>query len=216
VLCESSDSSVPRPSSPNRVHFVAPTSVDPTHLLLNLRILAFIEACRTIPLEYKPPRTSREGTDYLSVTTMDEVDSSSSVPANLRHEDPDLYEQHLNDLLCRLRKLYVFANSLKKANDRSTYLEELGQVGGLLAYKIPETSPTAKYLSQARREAVADQINSAVLCEFVPLLARSSQPTPPYRSDWTSCYIQAGAAHAIRDDIMVLDARYEIRASTAK
>ena len=31
------------------------TSVDPTHLLLNLRILGFIEAARTVPLPYHPP-----------------------------------------------------------------------------------------------------------------------------------------------------------------
>jgi hypothetical protein len=41
----------------------------------------------------------------------------------------------------------------------------LDQVGGLLAYKVPEKSPMARYLSQGRREAVADQINAAVLCK---------------------------------------------------
>ena len=44
------------------------------------------------------------------------------------------------------------------------YLNELGSVGGILAYKFPEESPLAVYMSQARREGIADQIDSAILC----------------------------------------------------
>lgn len=147
----------------NEVQFLATTSVDPAHLSLNLRILAFIEACRTIPLQYTSPGTTAD------------LSPDKELKAQIYDfDDPVAYDRHLEDLLTRVRKLYTSASALRKPTDRGTYLEELGQVGGLLAYKTPEKSPMAKYLSLARREAVADQINSAVLCRlfkvvFLPL-----------------------------------------------
>lgn len=151
---------IPRPpSSSNKLEFLATTSVDPAHLSLNLRILAFIEACRTTPLNYTLP-----GTSAASASETMTVDDNSLPTYN--PQDPVAYEKRLNDLLTRVRKLYSSAHALQNPNDRGTYLNELGQVGGLLAYKVPEKSPMAKYLSQQRREAVADQINSAVLCKF--------------------------------------------------
>jgi len=95
--------------------------------------------------------------------TMMDGDWPPETPALYDPEDPVAYDQHLNSLLSRVKKLYASANALREPIDRGTYLEELGQVGGLLAYRVPEKSPMAKYLSQARREAVADQINSAIL-----------------------------------------------------
>jgi len=88
--------------------------------------------------------------------------SHASMPASDR-DDPDVLDQHQEGLLKQLRKLYVVAGTLEKPSDRVTYLKELGNVGGLLAYKVPEESTMSKYLSQERREAVADQVNSAIL-----------------------------------------------------
>jgi hypothetical protein len=156
VLSESVDPVViHRAPSSNEAQFLATTSVDPAHLSLNLRILAFIEACRTTPLQYASPGTAT----HLS------SDKDPGVQT-YDFDDPVAYDRHLEELLTRVRKLYTSANALRKPTDRGTYLEELGQVGGLLAYKTPESSPMAKYLSLARREAVADQINSAVLCRL--------------------------------------------------
>lgn len=133
--------------------------MDPTHISLNLRILAFIEASRTVPLEYDP---------HLQATR-----STSPIPAEKLKQRSPIYELDDTDSeakqteqLDRAKKLYTAANSLRKPSDRASYLEELGQVGGLLAYKYPEDSPMAKYLSQERREAVANQINSAILRMF--------------------------------------------------
>jgi hypothetical protein len=69
-------------------------------------------------------------------------------------------------LLLRAQKLLAQLNTLPNAADRATYLEELKNVAGLLAYKIPEKSSVAKYLTLERREAVADQINRAILSKL--------------------------------------------------
>lgn len=52
---------------------------------------------------------------------------------------------------------------ISKPSDREQYREELKNVAGLLAYTVPEKSLMSRYLSQERREAVAEQINSAIL-----------------------------------------------------
>lgn len=48
---------------------------------------------------------------------------------------------------------------------RSMYLKELNNVMVLLAYTDLERSPVRKYLDQSRRVALAEQINSAIMCE---------------------------------------------------
>lgn len=136
----------PRPSSSSNTEYVSSTSTEPAHLLLNLRILDFCEACRTIPLEY-PPSTHSAGT------------SSMSTPPQAPAEN---HEKQMA-LLTRAQKLYALSTTLPNPLDRATYLKELENVGGLLAYKVPEKSSMAKYLTLERREAVADQINRAIL-----------------------------------------------------
>ncbi|TDL21554.1 hypothetical protein BD410DRAFT_840496 [Rickenella mellea] len=144
VLDETSEDPPPPHSSNSRIHFISQTSVKPIHLSLNLRILSFIESTRTIPLEY-PPNKSRP-------------------PSRFRYlDDPDLTTKHQDELLHRAQKLYAEVASLANQKDRETYLKELTHVGGLLAYREPEKSPLIKYLSQERRSAVADQVNSAIL-----------------------------------------------------
>jgi len=69
-------------------------------------------------------------------------------------------------LLTKAQKLYAFTNALPNPADRATYLKELENVGGLLAYNVPEESSMAKYLTLERREAVADQINRAILSKY--------------------------------------------------
>ena len=68
-------------------------------------------------------------------------------------------------LLHRAQSLYSEANQLPDKNDRVMYLNELGSVGGILAYKFPEESPLVAYMSQERREGIANQIDGAILCE---------------------------------------------------
>lgn len=162
-------------SYPPVIQFLTSTTVDPLHLNLNLRILAFTEACRTVPLLHPPPSaiSSLTGSPSFSDidTDIDDGDESASTSGLIPDEtsDPIAHQQHLTNLITRIQKLYVLANALPRESDRKTYAEELDQVGGLLAYKVPEKSPMARYLSQGRREAVADQINAAVLCKSPPL-----------------------------------------------
>ncbi|KAF9469151.1 CTLH/CRA C-terminal to lish motif domain-containing protein, partial [Collybia nuda] len=132
---------------PSNMNYIASTSVDPAHLTLNLRILSFIEACRTVPLDYLP------ASDI----------SKSPQPTTATPEVPTEPLEAQMVLLSKAQKLHALATALPNAADRAIYLKELNNVGGLLAYKVPETSSIAKYLSQERREAVADQINSAIL-----------------------------------------------------
>lgn len=117
--------------------------------MLNLHIHAFIEANRTVPLPYYPPGTA--------------ISPASPVLRPERDES----EQANAALLHRAQNLYSEANRLPGPQDRVEYLKELGQVGVLLAYSIPENSPSSEYLSQPRREAIADQIDSAILCAGV-------------------------------------------------
>jgi len=154
VLSETElDTPQPRKSAPA----LAPTSVDPTHLSLNLRILAFTEASRTVPLEYIP---HLDQADDPSSSTLPTKFTPSPKSPIYDQDDPEAKQ---TELLCLAQKLYSSASQLQNANARAAYLKELGNVGGLLAYKHPENSPMAKYLSQERREAVADQIDTAIL-----------------------------------------------------
>jgi len=139
----------PRPLSSSNTEYVSSTSTEPAHLILNLRILAFSEACRTVPLEYPP-------------STHSALTSSISTPAESPADMEDDSDQ-LMALITSGQKLYALTNTLPNSADRETYLKELGNVGGLLGYKVPEESSVAKYLTLERREAVADQINRAIL-----------------------------------------------------
>lgn len=148
VLAESTENGSTR-DCPDRLEYVPPASVKPSHLSLNLRILAFIEAARTIPLPYYPPNTE---SPPASETPDEDVDMS--------REDS---EQANVELLHRAQSLYSEANRLPVAEDRERYRDELLKVGGLLAYAVPERSPMRAYMTQAGREAVADQIDGAIL-----------------------------------------------------
>ncbi|KAF8911006.1 CTLH/CRA C-terminal to lish motif domain-containing protein [Gymnopilus junonius] len=137
-------------SSTNDVEYISSTSTEPAHLLLNLHILAFCEACRTVPLEYPTKQGSMEAYSYLT-------ESETSL-------EPAVNQESLEKLLARAQKLYVRMTMLPNPADHATYLKELERVGGLLAYKVPEKSSISKYyLSLERREAVANQINRAIL-----------------------------------------------------
>lgn len=151
------DDSTPRSAPLSGTVYVASTSVEPSHLNLNLRIQSFIESCRTVPLPYPP-------SDAGSETPKSQKRTSQA----LDDDDPKALDQQ-TALLKSAQKLYALA-SLLFPPDREKYIKELGNVLGILAYKIPEESSVSKYLSQERRAAVAEQINSAILCERTTFL----------------------------------------------
>jgi hypothetical protein len=126
--------------------FVASTTLNPAHLNLNLRILAFTEAFRAFPLDRVLHPTAESSGSPLE----DDGDPKTA------------------ELLSKAQKLYVLASMLHSPAERAAYNKELRNVASLLAYPDPENSPVAKYLSQERREAVANQVNTAILCKFIP------------------------------------------------
>lgn len=136
---------------PGRFAYLPATSVDPSHLALNLRILRFIEAARTRPLPYPehsaPPATN----DHITNDTRNTQRENEASPASA-------------DLLHRAQALYSEASSLPVPSDRALYINELSQACAILAYREPEVGPMAKYMTQDRREAVADQVDRAILC----------------------------------------------------
>lgn len=162
------------------LNYTSQLSTKPIHIALNLRILAFIEAARTKPLPYPkdPLRTSVFSS--LSTSTSASASSSSLAPhdngtatsstISSNHsptpyaDSSDVHSAHQTALLHTAQRLYSTVESLQDTSDRDVYRQELSQVGGLLAYRVPEDSPMSFYLTQERREAVADQVNSAILC----------------------------------------------------
>ncbi|THU88401.1 hypothetical protein K435DRAFT_821379 [Dendrothele bispora CBS 962.96] len=130
----------------DKMDYVAPTSIHPAHLNLNLRIQAFVERCRTVPLEYPPA--------LLETTPKPEHVGTISLSNKIDHQ---------TELLNGARKLYAYLSMLPSKEDRERYNKELKNVTGLLAYTVPESSSVADYMDQQRRAALADQINYAVL-----------------------------------------------------
>ncbi|KAL0581548.1 hypothetical protein V5O48_000477 [Marasmius crinis-equi] len=137
-------------------------SVHPAHLLLNIRIQAFVEACRTVPLEYPPKPTP--GKDK-STPSMDGTRKTQA-------DSPETIDQQ-TALLKSAQKLYALANMLPSKEENERYMQELKNVVGLIAYRVPEESPVSSYLSQERREALAEQVDSAILCHLdLPVISR--------------------------------------------
>lgn len=128
---------------------------DPAHLILNLRIQCFIEQARTIPLSY-PSSPVPSSTPHLHSPVVTPI--SASFPP----EDPSPERKSL--LLNEMLALHRLAHDLPSQRDRKIYIAELNHVGGLLAYPVPEKSKELRrYLDMRRREAVAEQINDAIL-----------------------------------------------------
>ncbi|KAH9050679.1 CTLH/CRA C-terminal to lish motif domain-containing protein [Lactarius hengduanensis] len=130
-------------------------TIEPAHLYLDLRILGFIEASRTKPLLHSSTRPSTLDTEPLP-----RVSPQSNIRDLSSEVDGDA---HLSRLLKHVYELYDCAQALQDPHDRAEYQHELSAVSSLLAYKVPEQSPMAKYLAQERRQVVADEINSAIL-----------------------------------------------------
>ncbi|KAI9509651.1 CTLH/CRA C-terminal to lish motif domain-containing protein, partial [Russula earlei] len=155
--CGDTESPIPRDECPQSkpVKTVLPFTVEPAHLYLDLRILGFIEASRTKPLPY--PLTASATSDTEPIPPI-------SLPNNFRDPSGEVDgDAHLARLLKHVHELYDCAQALQDPHDRAEYQHELSAVSSLLAYKVPEQSPMAKYLTQERREVVADEVNSAIL-----------------------------------------------------
>jgi len=158
-----------------------PTTTDPRHLILNLRILGFTELCRTQPLVYSSPLLRTTAIDLSeSAASSDEAvnegeDGSNKVGEGHDYATSDPHDAtgneirddpHVIKMIQQGQKLYVLLEQINNPVEKDLYVQELINVGGLLAYPHPENSPLVRYLSMERREAVAEQINKAILGTF--------------------------------------------------
>jgi hypothetical protein len=75
-------------------------------------------------------------------------------------------DPHVMKMIQQGQKLYALLEQIHNPAEKELYAQELVNVGALLAYPEPENSPLARYLSMERREAVAEQINKAILGGF--------------------------------------------------
>ncbi|KAG8998271.1 hypothetical protein FRB94_006969 [Tulasnella sp. JGI-2019a] len=151
-------------------------SLDPRHLSLNLQIQEFIEGLRTVPLTRTRPDSSSHSFSPISKLLTHSVPQSLSRRAFSPPPPPDTQK-----LLSQAQELWCLMSELPSPGDKVLYMEELQNVGALMAYEVPETSPVSKYMSMQRREAVAEQINSAVLYRMnqapLPYLQRYAEHT---------------------------------------
>lgn len=74
---------------------------------------------------------------------------------------------HIAEQIRHAQQLNAEYETLTDSVDKTIYQEELKNVISILAYPVPEKSPAAKYLSQERRDAVAEQVNSAILRMYI-------------------------------------------------
>lgn len=140
-----------------------PVSLDPRHLMLNLRIQEFIESLRTVPLT----RTERSPTTSLEPAAPPKTGRTPVFSHNHSHSASDDSKQQL---LEQGQQLWCLMSELPSASDKVLYMNELQNVGALYVYDVPETCPVGKYMSMERREAIAEQVNCAILCAFAQFL----------------------------------------------
>ncbi|KAG8945676.1 hypothetical protein FRC00_009997 [Tulasnella sp. 408] len=145
------------PPAPVQPRAESAFSLDPRHLSINLFIQEFIESVRTIPLSKSRPYELESVTPkVLSVTDQ-------------------------SRLITHAQQLHLLASQLPSKGEQSAYQEELTNVCALMAYQLPETSPVGRYLSMGRREAIAEQINCAILYRTgqnpIPYLQRYAEQT---------------------------------------
>jgi hypothetical protein len=140
--------------------YVPQTSVDTHDIVMNLKIQQFIEDCRTVPLPFHPSNEE---------PSLPESSTSGSAPQN--PENPTEAAEKQTALLKAAQKLYAFALVVPDPEHKAAFLKTLAHVAGLLAYKVPEESPIKEYFSQVRRDAVAQQVVTAILCKHISTIS---------------------------------------------
>ncbi|KAH7096910.1 hypothetical protein BKA62DRAFT_711523 [Auriculariales sp. MPI-PUGE-AT-0066] len=137
------EAQLPRVLDPDR------PSVQPLHVSLNLDIQAFVELLRT-------PASPDVAMDVADDIRTASTSTSTSVPA--------LTQDELDRLrLAAVRRLH--ARIVAAASPPHT--REWTLVGSMIAYKYPPRDAPADmrgYFAQARRAALAAQVDAAILC----------------------------------------------------
>ena len=170
-------------ASSNRVLPANPTSLDPAHLLLNLQIQVFIESIRSAsqagagagqmtgsghlpPLATNTPGIAAAASISRAASPApSSASSNGSGTSTTGGGTTSTLNPALHSALAYAQGLYTSAQKLP-SYWRAMYLKELEQVTALLAYTDVEHSPVRKFLHRSRKVALAEQVNSAILCKL--------------------------------------------------
>lgn len=137
-----------------------PISVASTHLALNLRIQSFLELSRTLPLPH-PSETHLTSTERILSPSM----ASKTGQQAASSTDKTAQKKKQAALLAAAQSLLIETNRLEPKT-RALYLKELTEVSVVMAYPHPEFSPAKAYLGMERRQALAEQVDAAILCRY--------------------------------------------------
>ena len=135
-----------------------PLSVASTHLALNLRIQSFLELSRTWLLPH-PSESLSTSTEPVSGPSMASKTGQQAVSST----DKAAHKKKQTALLGAAQSLLIETNRLEPKY-RALYLKELTEVSVVMAYPQPEFSPAKVYLGMERRQALAEQVDAAILC----------------------------------------------------
>jgi len=138
-----------------------PISVASTHLALNLRIQSFLELSRTLPLP-NPSETLLTSTERIPSPSM----ASKTGQQAASSTDRASQKKKQAALLTAAQSLLIETNRLEPKY-RALYLKELTEVSVVMAYPQPELSPAKTYLGMERRQALAEQVDAAILFRTV-------------------------------------------------
>jgi hypothetical protein len=156
VLSASKERSVP--ASKISAASNIPISVASTHLALNLRIQSFLELSRTLLLPH--PSEIHPTTERISSPSMASKAGQQSASSMDRAS-----QKRKIALLGAAQSLLIETNRLEPKY-RALYLKELTEVSVVMAYPQPESSPAKAYLGMERRQALAEQVDAAILCRY--------------------------------------------------
>lgn len=138
-------------------------STHPAHVMLNLKIQAFIERFRN-NASSSPSTPSSSIESLTSSMHMSTELTGQPGQTTLNLGSSVNRTSKLAADLTAVQDLHAFAKNLP-ADDRAVYLPELQWINSLFAYTDPETSILRGFLEQDRRIALAEQVNAAILGE---------------------------------------------------
>lgn len=148
--------------APRTARPLSTTSFKPSHTHLNLLIQGFIETLRTVPVG--PPQ------DLLgnSLASPGASLTAASSPASSIHSASSAVSATSGAALSQARTIHLTIDRLEDGPSKDWYKIEFKGAMGLLAYASAEMAhPVVRtYLEYSRREALAEQINSAILGTF--------------------------------------------------
>ncbi|WWC62028.1 uncharacterized protein I303_104615 [Kwoniella dejecticola CBS 10117] len=125
-------------------------STNPSHVKLNLQIQQFIESLRQLNPSSSNGTGSMPSSPSSSIGSLGNSGSLSSSSMGLTHT------------LSAAQGLHSEAKKLPP-DIRAIYLQEIQEVGALLAYADPENGPLKGFLSQDRRIKLSEMVNAAIL-----------------------------------------------------